>query len=344
MARKINFDPFLVEEKVLAPDQGTESQSKNRPLLGLERQITQGGALGAISQSLGGISEKVRHAEQIEQKLIEGQIIVDLDPADVDGSFVLDRMEATEEQNRAFREMIREHGQTVPILVRPKAKESGRFEVAFGHRRLRAARELGIKVRAVVRNLTDEQLVVAQGQENSGRTDLSFIERARFAARLEDHKFTRETIMAALNIDKAALSRLILMATRIPQDIINAIGPAPSFGRVRWQELADLLDAELGQTKARQLIANPEFSLFDSDKRFEFLLAGLTASTKRTRSEPYNAADGTRLVRIARTENKITLSFDTRIVSGFGDFVTERLQFLYEEYKAKPQNIDKVSG
>jgi ParB family chromosome partitioning protein len=252
-------------------------------------------------------------------------------------------MEATEEQNRTFREMIREHGQTVPILVRPKAKEAGRFEVAFGHRRLRAARELGIKVRAVVRNLTDEQLVVAQGQENSGRTDLSFIERARFAARLENHKFTRETIMAALNIDKAALSRLILMATRIPQDIINAIGPAPSFGRVRWQELADLLDGELGQTKARDLISKPEFAVLDSDKRFEFLHGSLTASTKRARSEPYNATDGTRLVRIARTENKITLSFDTRIVAGFGDFVAEKLQFLYEEYKRKPQNINKAS-
>ena len=71
----------------------------------------------------------------------------------VDASFVPDRMEATQEQNAAFREMIRLHGQSVPILVRPKPKQPDRFEVAFGHRRLRAARELGIKVRAVVRDL-----------------------------------------------------------------------------------------------------------------------------------------------------------------------------------------------
>ena len=132
------------------------------------------------------ISERVKRAEEIEQKLIEGQTVVELDPSVVDDSSVPDRMEATQEQNAAFREMIREHGQSVPILVRPKPEQPGRFEVAFGHRRLRAARELGIKVRAVVKNLTDVELVVAQGQENSGRTDLTFIERARFAARLEE--------------------------------------------------------------------------------------------------------------------------------------------------------------
>ena len=85
---------------------------------------------------------------------------------------------------------------------------------------------------------------VAQGQENSGRTDLTFIERAGFAARLEDRKFSREIIMSALNVDKAALSRLIAIATRIPGAVIDAIGPAPAFGRVRWQELTELLERD----------------------------------------------------------------------------------------------------
>ena len=184
MARKISFDAPSEETPPLETEPRSAPPHPARPLLGLERPIKQSSALGAISQSLGDISERVKRAEQIEQKLIEGQTVVELDPSFVDASSVPDRMEATQEQNAAFREMIREHGQSVPILVRPKPKQPDRFEVAFGHRRLRAARELGIKVRAVVRDLTDEQLVIAQGQENSGRTDLTFIERARFAARL----------------------------------------------------------------------------------------------------------------------------------------------------------------
>ena len=69
MARKINFDPPATE-----PAETHEvAPQRARPLLGLERTIKQSGALGAISQSLGGISEKVKRAEEIEQKLIEGR-------------------------------------------------------------------------------------------------------------------------------------------------------------------------------------------------------------------------------------------------------------------------------
>ncbi|MGO8658348.1 ParB/RepB/Spo0J family partition protein, partial [Rhizobium ruizarguesonis] len=82
-------------------------------------------------------------------------------------------------------------------LVRPHPETKGRYQVAYGHRRLAAAREIGIRVRAVVRDLTDGQLVVSQGQENSARTNLSYIERALFASRLEERSFGRDVIMAA---------------------------------------------------------------------------------------------------------------------------------------------------
>ncbi len=330
MARKINFDPPATE-----PAETREvAPQRARPLLGLERTIKQSSALGAISQSLGGISEKVKRAEEIEQKLIEGQVIVDLDPALIDNSFVPDRMEATEEQNAAFRELIRQHGQNVPILVRPKPGDTERYEVAFGHRRLRAARELGINVRAVVRSLTDEQLVIAQGQENSGRTDLTFIERARFAARLEDRKFSREIIMASLNVDKAALSRLIAIATRVPAAVIDAIGPAPAFGRVRWQELTDLLEQEGNRARAIEMVKAPTFNALDTDKRFEALAACLREKTSRARAENWAAKDGTHAAKVSRVGKRLTLTFDDRVAPRFGDFVRERLQTLYDEFKA----------
>ncbi|WP_026191671.1 plasmid partitioning protein RepB [Methylosinus sp. LW4] len=332
MARKIIFDAPLEETKPPESLARATAPHPARPLLGLDRPIKQSSALGAISQSLGDISERVKRAEQIEQKLVAGQTVVEIDPDLIDASFVPDRMDATPEQDAAFREMIREHGQNVPILVRPKTPE--RFEVAFGHRRLRAARELGIKVRAVVRDLTDEQLVIAQGQENSVRTDLTFIERARFAARLEDRKFSREIIMASLNVDKAALSRLIAIATRVPGALIDAIGPAPGFGRVRWQELTELLDVDDNRARARAIIAEPSFGDLDTDKRFQTLYDRLRVREARLRPETWNAEDGTRVARIMRSGKKLTLTFDDRVVPQFGDFVAERLQLLYEEYKA----------
>lgn len=334
MARKISFDAPVDQASTETAEAKPVSHQPVRPLLGLERSIRQPSALGAISQSLGAVSEKVKRAEEIEQRLIEGQVVVDLDPEAVDSSFVADRMDATEEQNAAFRQMIREHGQTVPILVRPKPLEPGRYEVAFGHRRLRAARELGIKVRAVVRDLTDEQLVVAQGQENSGRTDLTFIERARFASRLEARKFSRDVIMAALNVDKAALSRLIAIATRVPSALIDAIGPAPAFGRVRWQELTDLLDEADNRARALALAGESSFSRLDTDKRFETVFNELRVKQTRARQEAWSAEDGTCAARISRAGKRLSFTFDDRVTPGFGEFVEERLQALYEEYKA----------
>ncbi|WP_338825505.1 plasmid partitioning protein RepB (plasmid) [Bradyrhizobium septentrionale] len=334
MARKINFDPPSNEATTPAAEPRDAAPQRARPLLGLDRPIKQSSALGAISQSLGGISEKVKRAEEIEQKLIEGQVIVELDPALIDDSFVPDRMESPEEQNAAFRELIRQHGQNVPILVRPKPGATERYEVAFGHRRLRAARELGIKVRAVVRSLTDEQLVIAQGQENSGRTDLTFIERARFAARLEERQFAREIIMASLNVDKAALSRLISIATRVPASVIDAVGPAPAFGRVRWQELTELLEQENNRARAIELVQAPDFAALDTDKRFESLFAGLRQKAARARAETWSAADGTHAAKVARQGRKLTLTFDDRVAPNFGDFVRDRLQTLYDQFKA----------
>ena len=93
----------------------------------------------------------------------------------------------------------------------------------------------------MIRELSDDQLVVSQGQENNTRTNLSYIERALFAVRLEDRRFSRETIMAALGIDKAALSKMISVVRQIPIELIEAIGAAPEVGSRRWMEFADML-------------------------------------------------------------------------------------------------------
>ena len=332
MARKISFDAPLDEIK---PVREEPPPQRLRPLLGMERAIKQSSAVGAISQSLGGISERVKRAEDIERKLIEGQVIVELDPTLVDNSFVQDRMDATAAQNAAFRDIIRQHGQNVPILVRQKSSDPERYEVAFGHRRLRAARELGIKVRAVVRSLTDEELVVAQGQENSGRTDLTFIERARFAARLEDRKFSRDVIMSALNVDKAALSRLIAVATRIPPAVIEAIGPAPAYGRVRWQELMESLEEAAARARAFEITAEAAFAELDTDARFETVMRNLRSRAVRERAEAWISDDGTHAARISRTGKKLTLVFDDRVAPRFGDFIRHRLASLYAEYKVQ---------
>src|SRR5580700_4793454 len=117
------------------------------------------GAIGAVTRS-------------IEQ--LRAQSVVDIEPDVIEASFIADRLDNSDEHHRALVESMREHGQQVPVLVRPHPTQEGRYQIAYGRRRLLAARELGRKIRAVVKPLSDEQLVVAQGQENSARKDLSF--------------------------------------------------------------------------------------------------------------------------------------------------------------------------
>jgi ParB family chromosome partitioning protein len=332
MSRKNLFGNLAVP----IPQAGGEppaAMAPERPFVGKERKPPRmASALGAITESLGAITEKAQKAEEMERRLAEGLTIVELDPASIDVSFVRDRMIYTDEDHTKLVEAIRANGQQVPILVRPHPKEPGRYQVAYGHRRLRAVTELGIQVRAVIRNLTDEQLVVAQGQENNERTNLTFIEKARFALRLEDAGFSREVIQQALCVDKTYLSRLINSIKNIPPDIIDAIGYAPSIGQRRWQEFSEKLTAQK-LAGLREALHSPEAQTAISDKRFEIALKALL--TERPFSPPIEqwvSADGIRLAKYSQADKKFSLVIDEKAVPQFGQFLIGRMQSIYEEF------------
>lgn len=273
-------------------------------------------------------------AGELEEQLRSGHAVVDLDPSTVDASFVPDRMAYSEEAHRELVQAIKAEGQIVPILVRPHTQEQGRFQVAYGHRRLRAVTELGIKVRAVVRELTDEQLVVAQGQENNARTNLSFIEKARFALQLEERGFRRDVIMQALCVDRPRVSQMVKFASSIPMEIINAIGPAPVIGRRKWEDFAALI-TKGNIDKARYAIERAENSGRDSDAKFEAAYKALTTRAEVSRPELWTAPDGTRLAKYTETDDKFSIVIDRKLSPRFGKFLVSRLEQLYNEFQAR---------
>ncbi|MGR9220634.1 plasmid partitioning protein RepB [Rhizobium leguminosarum] len=303
----------------------------NRPIAGFVPQERSAAPVGGITKTLGNITEKMERASELERQLATGQTIIELDPGLIDASFVSDRLAIDAAELAQLVEQIREHGQQVPILVRPHPETRGRYQVAYGHRRLAAAREIGIRVRAVVRDLTDGQLVVSQGQENSARTNLSYIERALFASRLEERSFGRDVIMAALGVDKAALSRMLIVIRQVPLGLVNAIGAAPDIGRRRWLELGERLEkadvekiiAELSADDARKI---------SSDERFQ---RALVLATKKT-AAPKPAVAKTQVtgvpVMIKKTVSGATFVFDGKIAPGFDQFVQERLKVLFQEF------------
>jgi ParB family chromosome partitioning protein len=346
MARK-NLLTGLTEAKLTAVNSDTPRAAAPSRAGGLA--FAGRGAVGAVTRSIEDLAVRANAAKELEAKLISGQVIVELDPATVDASFVADRMAQDDGEYQALRDSIAASGQDSPILVRPHPEGRGRYQVAFGHRRLRAAKELGKSVRAVVRPLSDRELVLAQGQENSARANLSFIERARFAYRLEQGGYDRETIMLALSADKTTVSRLITVIDRVPADIVNAIGAAPATGRDRWVELASVIHRQGRGEDAAAVLKGMSFHAMDSDARFQHVLTLLSdADTAREEKKPgvqdvsgagegssvrhWSHSSGARVLKIAAGDRATTLTINNRKVPGFDAFLLEHMEDLYSSF------------
>jgi ParB family chromosome partitioning protein len=337
MARKNIFD-FSPSGDNTPNDTTHPVQSRSdRPLAGLDRdRTTKPAALGAISQSLEKINERSARAEEIERQLASGETIVEIETDLIDASFVSDRLGYDDEDQARLIEQIRDTGQLVPILVRPHPDDAERYQIAYGHRRVAALRHLGRKVRAVVKLLTDEELIVHQGQENNTRSNLSFIEKAMFAAALEEQGFSREVLFQSTGIDKAVLSKMISVVRLIPADIIRRIGRAPSIGRNRWEEVAALI-AELPADSTLTAVNTPAFEELSTDDRFQLVFDSLKLSKTKadTRKPPEIAPalrNGVQPVLIKKANRKVQFTFDEKVAPQFAEFIESRLSELYDDF------------
>ena len=293
---------------------------------------------GASRSILSSIDEMATRAD----KLVEGQTVVELDTGSIDDSFVQDRLETVDEQEfNELVEAIRQHGQGSPILVRPHPSKTGRYMVVFGHRRLRAAKILGRKVRAVVKAMKDEEHVVAQGQENSARANLSFIEKALFAANIARLNYDADNsiIMAALAVDRATLSKMLSVAA-LPSAILQAIGPAKATGRDRWYDLKLLLEKPSSLEAAQRAVGDNAFSALKSDERFNSLIASLKAAASPrprsdTRKRNWAPKDGALAAEMSSQGKRFTLSLKAKgtDAKAFGEYLSENLAQLYEAFR-----------
>ena len=299
------------------------------------------GAVKAMGLSLSSIAREAEEARQLRQALEEGERVISLDTARVDASFISDRLSQGEVNDPQFIELVesmRESGQQVPILVRPHPDDEGRYQVAYGHRRMRAAQSLGIEVKALVRALSADELVLAQGKENAERRNLSFIERAVFAQTLVTRGFDRKLIGDALSVQKSELSRLIQVAEGIPEHIVRAIGPAPKAGRDRWMKLVELYARPAGNEKAQDEIKVAAFKEAETDRRFEQLFARLARNTGAHKPEPDQllAPGGRVFAAYKRQGRAVKIDFAKDVEQAFIDALSAHVSEAYAAHlKAK---------
>lgn len=300
------------------------------------------GVIGAAQRSIG----ELRDERDRLKALLDagGGGITSLDPELVDPSPFPDRLADDHEADYAtFRQMIAEEGQKVPIQVRPHPSRPGRYQTVFGHRRVRAARDLGLPVKAVVSEISDRDLVVSQGLENAARQDLSWIERALFARRMDDAGIRPRDIRAALAIDDAELARMRAAYRNLPMEVIEAIGRAPKVGRPRWVEFAKLY-AERAERMAdvRMALDAARARSLPSDERFQQAMAALRKPSEKPQAQSFElrTAEGMTLGVVSSSDKEWRMQAKGGAGSRFSAFLSARMPELVAEFLARDSAQD----
>lgn len=307
----------MARKGILGGDIPAKTERRRAP----EVQAAPRGAVGALQSSLTKLQENA---------------VQEIDASLIDDAGVEDRLGVDSAAQTQLRDSLQTYGQQVPVLLRPHHKTAGRYEIVYGRRRLKALRDLGQPVKAMIRQLDDHALVMAQGQENTARQDLSFIEKASFAAQLAAQDYARQTIADALSIDLPMLSRMLKVGTAFPLPFLRNIGSAPGIGRDRWMALAKALDENNSRAHATALMNTPEFAQLDSDARFDAVFARANSSAaKKPPPKPkprtLRDANGKALGDIKTTNKGVTLNIAAKGADGFDAWIDSNAEALLQE-------------
>ncbi|MDO9641261.1 MAG: plasmid partitioning protein RepB [Pseudotabrizicola sp.] len=263
MARKNMFEGITAAQRSEDPEMAAIPPSAEK----MPEVFQSGGPIAAIRNDLRSLSSRS---------------VQDIDPEMIEDTGLKDRLGGIDDDIAELRDSIARHGQQVPILLRPHPKLSGRYQVVYGRRRLAAIRSLRTPVKALIRTLSDEEAVLAQGQENNVRKDPSFIEKALFAGDLEEAGYDAKVVQDALNVNRSHTSHMRKVREAIPRDIIERIGAAPSVGWKRWYELAArLLDENVDVATVHPA---PFPTGLTSDQRFDLWSKLATKSGKNSKA------------------------------------------------------------
>ena len=200
---------------------------------------------------------------------------------------------------------IRARGVLSPVIVR---QAPGGYELVAGERRVRAAERAGLQhVPAVVREISNAEMLEVALIENLQREDLNPIEEAEVYRRLtEEFGLKQEDVATRVGRDRASISntlRLLKLPQKVQADVIEGTLSAGHGRALLALESRDL------QLKARQAVIGGDLSVRATEllvKRLKATPAGQRRILSRQAPELARAEDQLRRalatkVRIVRT-------------------------------------------
>lgn len=151
------------------------------------------------------------------QEMVNGDHIEKIKIRELKANPFQPRKVFSEEALEELASSIREHGVLQPIIVRKKGKY---YEIVVGERRFRASKiALQQEIPAVVRDLTDKQMMEFAVLENLQREDLTAIEEAEaYQSLMENLELTQEQLAQRLGKSRPYIANHIRLLS-LPIDV-----------------------------------------------------------------------------------------------------------------------------
>jgi ParB family chromosome partitioning protein len=271
-----------------------------------------------------GLSELLPAAAAAPQ---EGERVLELDIALIDPNPYQPRREFDPDELAELAASIKAQGLLQPVTVRPSSTAHGRYQLIAGERRLRATRSLGeAKIKAIVRDVEDRQLMELSLVENLLRTDLNEIEVAEaLLSLMNQYAYTTTRLAEVLGKSRPAVSNTLrlLELPRGVQELIRQGRLTAGHGRAVLSFPAEQRDSIAMEA------AEKGYSVREMERR------GAEASQRSVQSRPRRKAGeeaGGAQRKLRQAEQQLTEHLGTKVsVQQQGDNGSITLAFYGDE-------------
>ncbi len=191
---------------------------------------------------------------QIEEKIYEtatADEIIEIPLAEIRFNPYQPRTSFSKEAIEELAHSIKEHGVFQPIIVKKGVKG---FQLVAGERRVRACRELGMEtIPAIIRDLTDEQMMEIALLENLQRENLSAVEEAyAYQSLMTKFNITQDNLAKKVGKSRSHITN-ILGLLKLPDEVQKMVNEKSlTMGHARV--LSKLENGEQIKTTAKEIV------------------------------------------------------------------------------------------